>query len=160
MFSQVNHEGFILYLIAAVVCLGLIGNFSCTAPEYTGGENKLGPEITLSCDLFDIPNEGTYDFGNCEADGNDGAATEVSVFTVENTGDENLIFSYLSFTSDNLDNFDLSHNLTKVLYPSGSAKLQISFDPLTPGSKSAIITFSSNDEDESTFTFYIQGIGL
>ncbi len=97
--------------------------------------------------------EGT-DFGSVPV-----GTSVVHEFTIRNLGDG--LLEIPSFGSSNPDVFRVP--LVAVvtgIAPGGAYKLGIAFDPPSPGSHSAMISFATNDSDENPFNFTVRGDGV
>ena len=99
------------------------------------------------------------DFGKAEVAG--GSVTRT--FTVANlgTGALNLTGNPLvQITGPQAGDFAiLAQPGTPVAAPGGSSTFRAKFDPSAGGLRTATVTLRSNDADEGTYTFTIQGIG-
>ncbi len=118
----------------------------------------LSAEIALDFGGTDIASgdnspsgaEGT-DFGSMEV----GASPIVRTFRVRNTGDEPLA---LGSPSSNAGDFTVAGLDSSI--PGGSSDdFTVTFDPATAGTKTATISFTTNDADEDPFTFAVSGVG-
>lgn len=122
---------------------------------------QAGPEINVlgnnqpiyTGSLVTSPTNGT-DFG--ATDIAIGSASET--FVVENTGDSPLSITSVSISGLNASDFSIT--TTPASSIGTTSNLIIGFDPATSGSKSAVVTISSNDSDESVYTFTIAGTGM
>lgn len=127
------------------------------------GEGTAAPEpeiLVRQNSTTLISNSSIYDFDSILADGNGNNFTENISFIIENIGTANLDISNISITSGDIDDFDLLSDADFNIIPASNSSFGISFDPLTPGNKSAIVTIISNDSDEAEYTFTINGNGI
>jgi len=126
-----------------------------------------GVEIYLSGNGISIPSgktafsvtDGT-DFGSV----NLASSSIAQTFTIENWGLDNLVLNnspYVVITGADAANFsvDLS-STTSPISSANSTTFQVTFSPLSLGSKTATIQISNNDSDESLYTFNIAGFGV
>ncbi len=82
-------------------------------------------------------------------------------FTILNTGTSTLTLSgNPAISGANSADFSITSNPTLTIASGTSTTFEITFDPSAVGARDAIITVLSDDVDEATFTFNIQGIGL
>ena len=85
----------------------------------------------------------------------------ISTFTIQNQGDEDLNITSISLTGADADQFSISLIVPTPFVISGGSEqvFEVTFEPTSFGSKSATINIASDDADESTYTFDIQGSG-
>lgn len=99
------------------------------------------------------------DFG--DADVATGSVTHT--FTIQNTGTSDLNLSgspIVTISGPHAADFILTMDaLTPVSAGGGTTTFDINFDPSDAGIREATITISSDDSDEATYTFSIQGNG-
>lgn len=82
-------------------------------------------------------------------------------FTIENIGNENLKIKSVSLTDGDTKDFSVNTSqMNSIVSKKTSTSFSVTFSPTNPGEKSATITISSNDTNESSFTFHIKGYGL
>ena len=145
---------------------GLISIFSNDPDEIPftfvveGFGTNDSPEITVTGsnnlrltdgDTVTSPLSGT-DFGNVDITG----ATQVRLFQIENTGTGTLDVS--SITDDGA-RFNITGVTTGVLLPGESLDFEVRFNPNTEVLHTATVTINSNDDNEGSFTFVVQGTG-
>jgi len=138
-----------------------------TAGAYTftvrGYALKAYPEIHIREDTTNLPDgSGLFQFEeNGWIDGNDGWSSS-AIFRVENQGLGELNISSVSLTSGNTEDFDLdTSGLDSTLAPASSTYIKIYFDPLqSVGLRSATVSIESNDQDEGTYTFTVEGFAI
>jgi hypothetical protein len=97
------------------------------------------------------------DFGSvAEAGGNSNA----NVFTIYNTGDENLDISAIVVSGTNAGDFTLS-GFTPTVNIAGlnSTTFTITFNPSAVGIRTATVTVTNTDGNEGTYNFDVQGNG-
>jgi len=125
------------------------------APEITliGNFNEIGFE-----DITPSTNDLT-DFGNHDIF----AAQIAHTFTIKNDGSGNLSLTDLpmvQISGSNAGDFVVSQQpSSSTISPDGSLTFQVAFDPTTTGLRQATVRISSDDADESPFTFAVQGLG-
>ncbi len=81
-------------------------------------------------------------------------------FTISNNGVAELSLSNVDVAGANADDFTITTSPDTTIGGGESTPLGITFVPAALGTRSAVVTISSNDVDESPFTFAIQGAGL
>ena len=89
-------------------------------------------------------------------------ASLVRTFTIANAGNANLTLGAGSIVTTGVHAADFGIGgitLPATVTPSGSTTFTVSFDPATTGLRSAEINIASNDIDESSFNFAVQGTG-
>ena len=149
-------------LVSLLLILSLL--ISCSSPGGGGGDDSgtggSYPEINVKQETSNIASEtGFYNFPDTTADGEDGSTSSVITFTIENTGTIDLNISNISIISGDSADFDLIKGADTAVQPSRIITFTICFDPITAGSKSAVVAILSNDSDEGTYTFTITGEG-
>lgn len=114
------------------------------------------PEIKITHDTTEIPDGGSFNFGDA-AIGNSVDET----FTIENTGNADLILSNLpiSIIGNNADQFSVIQQPTTPLTPSGISTFIIRFAPSSQGTKTAAISIDNNDSDENLYEITLNGTG-
>ncbi len=92
---------------------------------------------------------------------NSGLTTTKS-FTIENNGELPLSLTalspYISISGDDAADFSIVQIPASTISVKGSTTFQIGFTPSTLGTKNATLSINSNDPDEGTYTYAIQGI--
>jgi hypothetical protein len=95
------------------------------------------------------------DYGNVAVGGNLGAT-----FTIENLGPATLNIASITVTGSSAFAFASFYIPPTSITPAPSSNpLSISFNPTTNGLQTATVTITSDDPDEDTYTFNIQGNG-
>ena len=118
------------------------------------------PEINLQGNAVDIPDGNTAislgdntDFGGVLVS----SGTNPNTFTIQNTGTADL--NLTSVISSNATEFAVSGTTSGVIADGGSATFTVTFDPNATGTRTATITIVSDDSDEGTYTFNVEGTG-
>ncbi|MES2774670.1 MAG: choice-of-anchor D domain-containing protein [Bacteroidota bacterium] len=95
------------------------------------------------------------DFGDVNLGGN-----IVRTFTIENTGTANLAVSGITMNGTDASLFAVG-TLTPAspILPNGSATFTVTFAPTTAGTKTAAVNIASEDCDETTYNYDVQGNG-
>ncbi len=113
-------------------------------------------EINLKQDGANIANGGAYNFGAHYV----GSSTDV-VFTIENTGTENLSLTMTrSFTGANADQFSIVTQPSSTVAASGSTTFTVRFSPTVSGAKTAEISIANNDGNENPYYLTLNGMGI
>jgi hypothetical protein len=108
------------------------------------------PEITVS--------PGSLAFG---IRGVDAGPSPAQTVTITNDGDGDLHISSVSLTGTDLFEFDVESDTGETtLSPGATRTIQISFDPSSEGAKSANLSITSDDSDESTVDVALSGTGV
>lgn len=124
----------------------------------SGNPLAKDPDINVLQGTTTIANgSGPFNLGSSIADGNNGEAATDVMFTIENSGNADLNITSVAITAGDIADFDLVYNGSGVISPSGTEPFTVRFDPLTSGNKSATVSIESNDPDESSYTFTING---
>lgn len=94
---------------------------------------------------------------------NPSSGSQMYTFTINNTGTVTLNLSggplYVTLSGTGSGSFSVTTQPSGTIVASGSSTFQITFDPSTTGQKTATVSISSDDADESPFTFDITGLG-
>jgi len=121
----------------------------------------LVPEINVQGNSIDIADgditastTDNTDFGSITTGSN-----QTKIFTIQNPGTASLSISGISFTGTNATEFSLVSAPTFPLSiaASGSQVITVKFAPLVVGNRSATITIASDDADEASYDFALQG---
>ena len=113
------------------------------------------PEMNLK-NGGDIPNHGTYDFGNHYID-----TDKDKVFTIENDGGASLVITQpLTMSGVNSNQFSIQQQPgTTTIPPDGSTTFTIRFGPSSTGTKTAEIRIFNNDSNENPYNLNVTGTG-
>ncbi|MGD1938007.1 MAG: beta strand repeat-containing protein [Cyanophyceae cyanobacterium] len=99
------------------------------------------------------------DFGTIVATG---FATVAREFAIANQGESELSLlgtPLIALSGTDAGDFSVTTLPTAAIARNSSTPFGITFQPSTPGTKTAIVTIASNDADENPYTFTIQGEG-
>ena len=80
-------------------------------------------------------------------------------FRIKNYGGSDLNLSQATLAGGDAGEFVISSYSTTLVPPGGTFDITITFRPLTSGLKTATVNIPSNDADEGTFNFVVQGLG-
>ena len=83
--------------------------------------------------------------------------TVVRTFTISNTGKENLTLGTVTLAGAHPSDYSVTTAPDSTLSPGASTSLVITFAPSAAGVRTATVSIPSNDLDESTYDFAIQG---
>jgi hypothetical protein len=82
-------------------------------------------------------------------------------YTIENTGTVTLTISNPTITGTHAADYSISTNPGTLSLAAGtSTSFTVSFNPSATGTRSATINIVSNDTDETTYNFNVQGTGI
>lgn len=113
------------------------------------------PDIFVRQGITEIPSgTGVYDFGAFPV----GRGTKV-VFTIENTGNEDLSVGKITISGMYEESFVLLSTPAEIVEPGESTSFVISFSPLSEGFKKSVVSIDNSDPDEDPYEFLIIGIG-
>jgi CSLREA domain-containing protein len=132
-------------------------------PDETYTVDNTAPEINVQGNSMTIADEDITpdaadhtDFGSTAISG----GTVVRTFTIQNTGTATLNITGVSIGNvTGGGTFFASPAGSSTVAPSGSTTFTVTFDPATVGLKTATVNVNSDDADESTYNFAIQGTG-
>jgi hypothetical protein len=96
------------------------------------------------------------DYGN--ADVTTGSVTKT--YTIQNLGTSDLAISGVTVTGANASDYSVTTAPASPVAGGSSTTFQITFNPSATGVRSATVTINSDDADEDTYTFAIQGTGV
>jgi hypothetical protein len=103
---------------------------------------------------------GTYSFGALYC----GAPRPTAEFTIRNSGGAILRINDLTIREDRPEargnNFWITRQSGWLVNPGESTTFSVTFAPVSIGSKRAVVTITSNDPDETRYTFAVTGTGL
>jgi len=120
----------------------------------------LGNSVSIASGASTLSNTDSTAFGNVTV----GDSIHIITYTIENNGpaDLNLTGSWprIAISGSHAGDFSVHSAPGSPVATSGSTTFQIAFDPLTSGTRSAILTVLNNDPDEGTYSFAIQGTGI
>ena len=90
-----------------------------------------------------------------------GNSSTPQIFTVSNTGTDDLVIGALSLTGTAASEFSIQNDTCsgKTLTPSGDCTVEALFSPATDGAKSANLSIPSNDPDTPTLNVLLSGTG-
>ena len=127
------------------------------------GSFTLAPEITLLGDGSAI---GDGDDTPCSTDHTDFGSMRVTsgiitrTFTIQNDGAGDLTFSDITVGGDHALDFSVTGPTLFSLATGESVPFDITFDPSAGEARTATLSLTSNDSDESPYDFSITGTGL
>ena len=129
--------------------------------EFTLTGNGVGPDIRVTGNTIDIAD------GDTSSNGTDGtdygsvlvAASVTHEFVIHNDGPTNLTLGAIVITGS--ADFVIDPPFPgPTLVPGGSVTVFVTFTPSSAGAKSATLSISSDDSDESPYTFTLDGLGF
>lgn len=94
------------------------------------------------------------DFGNVSV----ASGSNANTFTIQNTGTDTLTLT--SVTSSDNTQFAVTGTTSGSIAALGSSTFTVTFDPNALGTQTSTITIVSDDPDEGTYTFTVQGTGV
>jgi len=130
-------------------------DYSASGPEI----NILGNSVTIADgDLTPTVTDHT-DFGSVAT----ASGTIVRTFTIENTGASDLTLSggspFVTVSGTHAGDFTVTAAASSPISAAGSTTFNVTFDPSANGQRDATLTITSDDIDEGTYNFDIQGTG-
>ncbi|MGR7812952.1 choice-of-anchor D domain-containing protein [Lacinutrix undariae] len=147
-FSDHYADGSDYYYVDDIILSGE----SCSTPM---------PEINILGNTTDIPDGNTAiattdntDFGDVLIT----TDTSSNTFTIQNTG--TLDLDLTSVTSSNNSVFTISGTTSAIIAAGNSVTFTVTFAPSTIGTATSTITILSDDTDEATYTFNVEGNGI
>ncbi len=117
-------------------------------------------EINIKQNQTIITNNGSYTFQNQ----NIGTSSNPIEFSIENLGLAQLTLSSstkINISGTDATSFTANESATQdTILPMGYTRFTVTFNPLTAGYKSAIVTISNNDGDEDPYIINIWGTAV
>ncbi len=95
------------------------------------------------------------DFGSALVTG----GTVVRTFTITNVGSSQLLLGTITVGGTHAADFTVTSAATSPVAVSSTTSFQITFNPGAAGLRSATLSFTNNDSNETPFDFAIQGTG-
>ncbi len=132
------------------------------SPNLAVAVNLDAPEIAVSGNSIDIVDgDSTPSVSDNTSFGNLGVTAGYisNTFTIQNAGATGLLLGAVTVSGANAADFSVSSQPATLVEAGGSTTFQISFDPSAVGVRTAVLSFTNADFDESTFNFTIQGTG-
>ncbi len=83
--------------------------------------------------------------------------SEMTPFTIQNSGDSDLNISNITVTGANASDFVLNDMWPVTVLDGTSESIEVSFAPQSAGVKNAVVTITSDDPTNPVYTFAIQG---
>ena len=133
------------------------------------GTGTVTPEMDITGNSVSIPDGTTTtstadftDFGDTDVNN---SGTTVHTFSINNSGSGGLTLTgppYVGVSGTHASDFTITQQPVSgtVTASGGSQTFEITFDPPTTGLRQATVSISSDDPDESPYTFAIQGTGI
>jgi hypothetical protein len=166
--DQIGTNGSLFYYVSEAVSPNGLSpwsvQFGTGSPVVS--ETTLTPEINLvgthsmnissgdnSPSRYDGTNFGSLDYSS---------GSRTRTYTIQNTGTAALTLSgspYVSLSGATSD-FSVTTAPSNSIAASGSTTFVVTFNPVSEGTKTAVVTITNNDSDEGTYTFTIQGDGI
>jgi VCBS repeat-containing protein len=139
------------------------GDDTSQASSFTISVNTYTPEIEVTGNGVTIadgdatPSGADHtDFGAAPAN----LGTVSRTFTIDNTALGALSVGSVSIGGANASDFSVTQQPASSVTPGGNTSFTVVFDPAAIGSRSASVSFSTNDGDEANFDFAIAGEGI
>lgn len=146
-----------------------VSNTDANESPYTfaiQGSGTINPEIDIHGNGVSITDG---DFLPTVTDSTDfgtsiiGSGSHVVRYTIHNTGPATLnltgTWPLVDISGSHSGDFSVYTAPSSSIAPGGSSYMEIAFDPITSGTRSAVLTINNNDLDEGIYTFSIQGTG-
>ena len=110
-------------------------------------------DINIKANNINVPSGGNFDLGSAILDSNKDFG-----FTVENLGSDVLVLNgnqFVEITGPDAAEFQITQQPGQVLMPGSNSQIGMRFFANSAGVKTATITISSNDPDETIYTINI-----
>ena len=121
------------------------------------GSSVSGPVINVSLKNNDVLDLGVIDFGKVE----NSKKSLPARFTVENSGDADLVIRDIFFDTADFDEFDIDDELTLyTIEAGGSSTFDIVFNPVVDGPKSTTIVIESDALNTQNYSIDVSGNGV
>ncbi|NMH28072.1 LamG-like jellyroll fold domain-containing protein [Flavobacterium silvaticum] len=152
----------------AVFLLGISTLTFARPPHHNGvvpmhAKMVAGPEVQVLGNYQSIANNdvspSVSDNTNIGSVSIESGSTTV-IYTIQNTGDADLTLGAVTISGSDAALFTVVQQPASTVAAGGQTTLHISFQPTTIGTKTVQVSFTSNDSDESNFSFAISGLGV
>ncbi len=142
-----------------VVYFKIVGYNASTTGSFALKVGDIIPEpvISLKQGETNVPNGGSYNFGNVALSSSGNAA-----FTIQNSGGMNLNLTgnpKIQISGADASNFTVTIQPSSPIVPFTSTYFVVRFTPTGPGAKTATISIANDDTDNDPYTFTITGTG-
>jgi len=129
---------------------------------YNPDTYNANPEINVKANNVNIPNGLTTPNTNTQFGIAATGSSETKTFIVENTAIGNLTIKSIAITGANASEFSIVIPSTTPAIVNGNSTLSVivKFTPKASGNRNATLVLNSNDFDEPTYSFAIQGTGV
>lgn len=115
--------------------------------------SELAPEISIFEGEFPVNTGDIYDFGTILD-----TETRSKTFTINNSGTGDLIINGISLDGIDSGEFAIdTGSMATTLAPGSQTGFTVTFDPSSTGIKNASLTVNNNDNNETSYTFYLKG---
>ena len=150
---------FILLTVPTSQAFGQSSGLTISRPLLAAPEIDVqGNGTSIASGDINPSTEDDTDFGTEEVN----VGTVSHTFTIYNSGDLELNLTgtpLVAVTGDHASDFTVTDPPTTPVPVSGSTTFTVEFAPSASGLRSAVISIASDDFDEGTYTFSIQGTG-
>ncbi len=129
---------------------------------YNPDTYNANPEINVKSNSVNIPNGLTTPNVNTQFGIAATGSSETKTFIVENIANGNLTIKNIEITGVNASEFSIVSPSTMPANVNGNSTLSVivRFTPKASGNRNATLVLTSNDFDEPTYSFAIQGTGV
>ncbi len=138
---------------------GATSNWVAPGPALTGTCSSADPNISVSGNSNCIAiGDATPSLTDHTRFGDFGIVPLTRTYTITNTGNANLTISGVTITGADAADFSVTASPSSPITPAATTTFTVQFLPLgAPGIKTALVTVNSNDADDGTYTFTIDG---
>jgi hypothetical protein len=158
---QSKQSSYSVLKIVIFILLNQLKCFSVNANDFNAMQFS-GPIIRVTANLNDIVDGSVLISPGINTDfGSGTSCNSISrSYTIQNTGDQDLVISNISLSSTNAGEFSVS----AITFPANiivgsSLNFSITFSPTATGVRVAVVHIENNDVLNNDFDFAIQGIG-
>ena len=128
---------------------------ACQFPEINV-EGNLGTFPDIVGDGSNVP----AGFNNTLFTSTEIGSSSIKTFRIQNLGGADLNISYITITGTHASDFSVSNSPSTTISSASNTILEITFSPTAIDTRNAIVTINSDDSNEGTYTFNIQGNGI
>ncbi|MFT3980369.1 MAG: choice-of-anchor D domain-containing protein [Ferruginibacter sp.] len=139
---------------------GAVSNFIGAGPALSGTCSNSFPNINVTGNNLCIESgDVTPSAADFTHFGNFTTAPVTRTFIIQNTGNVPLTINSINFSGANATDFSVTSSPASPIAGGSASGFAISFNPAGAlGTKTATVTISSDDADELTYTFTVEGI--
>ena len=156
---------FLILTLALSGCRDPINPYDPENPDYVQPDDDgTGPvyssSMAIEIDGTAMGSGSDYSFGSAEADGGGGASAGPVNLVIRNNGNSSLSVSSAQLSGTDASDFSITQPPGSLVSPDEYTTCSLIFDPLSEGSKTAVLTIRSSDAELPVYTLNCTGTGV